>query len=129
MVEENKYLRILVGNAQQGRVGTLEELYEINLNQVHTIVNLLAGNKLLAEHLTKIILICAWERIGEHGLREKLFSDWIRELAVHITVDELRNPKLYGSVTCKGNFVNNGRDMTIKYSPSTSSLIALFYWG
>jgi RNA polymerase sigma factor (sigma-70 family) len=94
MVEENKYMRTLIENAQQGKVVALEELYEINLNQVHTLISRLAGNKLLAEHLTKNILVRAWERISEDGPGEKLFSDWIRELAVHVTIDELRDPKL-----------------------------------
>ena len=91
MAEENKYIRSLIDNAQQGKIAALEELYEINLNQVHTLVSRLAGNKLIAALLTRTILVRAWERISEDGPGEMMFSDWIRELSVHITVDVLRD--------------------------------------
>ncbi|UCH65224.1 MAG: hypothetical protein JSW63_11565 [Ignavibacterium sp.] len=92
MVEENKYMRSLIENAQQGKVVALEELYEINLNEIHTLVSRLAGSKFIAEELVKTILVRAWERMSEDGPGEMAFSDWIRELSVHITVDELRDP-------------------------------------
>jgi RNA polymerase sigma-70 factor (ECF subfamily) len=94
MIEENKYMRTLIDSAQQGKLVALEELYEINIGQVHTLISRLAGNKLIAEQLTKNILVRAWERITEDGPGQNLFSDWIRELSVHITVDELREPTL-----------------------------------
>ena len=94
MVEENKYMRTLTENAQGGKIVALEELYEINLNQVHTLVSRLAGNKLVAEQLMKSILVRAWERIGEDGPGERLFSDWIRDLSIHFTINELRDPNM-----------------------------------
>jgi DNA-directed RNA polymerase specialized sigma24 family protein len=107
MVEENKYLRTLTENAQQGKVVALEELYELNLNQVHTLVSRLAGNKLIAEELTKTILVRAWERISEDGPGKMMFSDWIRELSVHITVDELRDPTFINNKKFKKHLKKN----------------------
>ena len=92
MVEENKYMRILIENAQQGKMVALEELYEINLGRVHTLVSRLTGNKLIAEQITKNILVRAWKKLNEEGPCEMLFSDWIRELSVQITVNELKEP-------------------------------------
>jgi DNA-directed RNA polymerase specialized sigma24 family protein len=96
MAEENKYLRVLIENAQQGKMVALEELYEINLGGVHTLVSRIAGNKLIAEQLTKYILVRAWGRINEEGPGEMIFSDWIRELSVQITVNELKDPTFLG---------------------------------
>ena len=92
MVEENKYLRILIENAHHGKLVALEELYELNLNRVHTLVSRLAGNNFIAKQLTQNILVRAWERINEEGPGQMMFSDWIRELSVEITVNELLNP-------------------------------------
>jgi RNA polymerase sigma-70 factor (ECF subfamily) len=94
MIEENRYMRTLVENAHKGKIVAIEELYEINLDRVHTLVSRLAGNKLVAEQLTKNILIRAWQKISEEGPGEQLFSDWLREIAVQLTIDELRDPKL-----------------------------------
>ena len=92
MAEENKYMRSLIENAQQGKMVALEELYEINLNRVHTLVSRLAGNKLMAELLTKAILVRVSEKMTENGPGKMLFSDWIREISVELTVKELKNP-------------------------------------
>ena len=92
MAEQNKYMRTLIENAQNGKLVSLEELYEINLNQVHTLVSRLAGNKLTAELLTKNILVRVWEKMNEEGPGEKLFSDWLKDLAVEMAVKELKKP-------------------------------------
>jgi DNA-directed RNA polymerase specialized sigma24 family protein len=70
----------------------LEELYEVNLSRIYTLVSRLSGNKFISEQLTKTILLRAWKRISEDGPGEMTFSDWIRELSLHITVGELRDP-------------------------------------
>lgn len=108
MVEENKYLRTLTENAQEGKIVALEELYEINLDQVHTLVSRLAGNKTLADELTKTILVRAWERISEVELGEVSFSNWIREFSVNITIDELRDPKLINDRKTKKKLKKDG---------------------
>jgi len=92
MPEENRYMRSLIENAQLGKMVALEELYEINLDQIHTLVRRLAGNKLIAEEITKNILVRVWEKISEDGPGEMMFSDWMRDLSVEITVNELQNP-------------------------------------
>ena len=91
MAEENKYIQSLKENAQLGKLVALEELYEINLNSIYTLILRLAGNKSLAELVTKNTLVTAWKEIKENGPDDITFSEWLKNIAVKITTDELRN--------------------------------------
>ncbi len=91
MSRENKYIQSLKINAQLGKLVALEELYEINLNSIYTLVLRLAGNKSLAELITKNTLVTAWKEIKENGPDDITFSEWLKNIAVKITADELRN--------------------------------------
>ncbi|MEJ2193740.1 MAG: hypothetical protein P8X73_02635 [Ignavibacteriaceae bacterium] len=121
MAEQNKYILTLIENAHNGKLVAMEELYEININQVHTLVSRLAGNKLTAELLTKNILVRAWEKMNEEGPGEKLFSDWLKELSVELTVQELKKPtflndkKIKKHLKKERNTANYSSDPTEKY--------------
>ncbi|MCZ6703844.1 MAG: sigma-70 family RNA polymerase sigma factor, partial [Ignavibacteria bacterium] len=91
MAEENKYIQSLKENAQLGKLVALEELYKINLNCIYTLILRLAGNKSLAELITKNTLVTAWKEIKESGPDDITFSEWLKNIAVKITTDELRN--------------------------------------
>ncbi len=91
MAVENKYIQSLKENAQLGKLVALEELYEINLNSIYTLVLRIAGNKSLAELVTKNTLVTAWKEIKENGPDDITFSEWLKNIAVKITTDELRN--------------------------------------
>ncbi len=91
MAEENKYIQSLKENAQLGKLVALEELYEINLNSIYTLILRIAGNKPLAELITKNTLVTAWKEIKENGPDDITFSEWLKNIAVKITTDELRN--------------------------------------
>lgn len=94
MAEENKYLRSLNQNAQNGRIVALEELYEINLNRVYAVIRRLVGNKSLAEIITKNTLIDGWEKITESGTGEMSFAEWFKNIAVVNTLNELKDLSL-----------------------------------
>ena len=121
MAEQNKYMRTLIENAHNGKLVAMEELYEINLNQVHTLVSRLAGNKLTAELLTKNILVRVWEKMNQEGPGEKFFSDWLKELSVEMTVKELKKPtflndkKIKKHLKKERNTANYSSDPTEKY--------------
>jgi len=51
----------------------------------------IAGNKPLAELITKNTLVTAWKEIKENGPDDITFSEWLKNIAVKITTDELRN--------------------------------------
>ncbi len=123
MEKENKYIRSLIENAQHGKIVALKELYEINLDQVHTLVTRLAGNKLIAESITKNILVRVWEKIKEDGPGEKMFSDWIREFSVELTVKELKNPTFLNDKEIK-KLLKKGNHTADFSSNPTEKLIA-----
>ena len=123
MEKENKYMRSLVENAQYGKIVALEELYEINLDRVHTLVTRLAGNELIAESITKNILVRVWEKIKEDGPGEKMFSHWIREFSVELTVKELKNPTFLNDKEIK-KLLKKGNHTADFSSNPTEKLIA-----
>jgi len=92
MEKENKYMQTLIQNAQMGKMVAMEELFEIKINQVYTIVSRLAGNKLIAELLTNNILLRVWKKMTGDEPLQMLFSDWIREISVETAINELKNP-------------------------------------
>ncbi len=87
MGQENKFIRSLVENARLGKLVALEELCEINLNSIYTLILRLAGNKSLAELITKNTLV----EIKENSPDDITFSEWLKNIAVKIAIDELRN--------------------------------------
>ena len=91
MAQENKFIQSLKKNAQLGKLVALEELYEINLNSIYTLILRLAGNKSLAELITKNTLVTAWKEIKVNGPDDLTFSEWLKNIAVKIAIDELRN--------------------------------------
>ncbi|MCH9029937.1 MAG: sigma-70 family RNA polymerase sigma factor, partial [Bacteroidetes bacterium] len=91
MAQENKFIQSLKKNAQLGKLVALEELYEINLNSIYTLILRLAGNKSLAELITKNTLVTAWKEIKVNGPDDLTFSVWLKNIAVKIAIDELRS--------------------------------------
>ena len=94
MAEKNKYLRTLVENAIQGKIVALQELYEINLNEVYALIRCLTGNKLMAELLTKNVLVRGWEMITKEVMEDEPFSEWLKTIAVIVVMDEFKNPTI-----------------------------------
>ena len=123
MEKENKYMRSLIENAQHGKIVALEELYGINLDQVHTLVTRLAGNKLIAEAITKNILVRVWEKINEDGPGEMMFSEWIRVLSVKITINELKNPTFLNDKKIKKHLKKHNHTADFSSDP-TEKIIA-----
>jgi len=91
MGQENKFIKSLITNAQQGKLVALEELFELNLNQTYTLLLRLTGNKSLAELLTQKSLVTAWKEIKENGPDDITFSEWLKNIAIKITKDNLKS--------------------------------------
>jgi len=86
MYQENKYIRSLIDNARHGKIVALEELYEINLVNIYTIIIRLTGDKTLAERFTKETLVTAWEEINKKAPENISFENWLRNIAIKITL-------------------------------------------
>jgi len=90
--QENKYIRSLIDNARRGKLVALEELFEINLIDIYTIIIRLTGDKALAELFTKVTLVTAWQEINKKNLENSSFEDWLRNIAIKTTLDGLTGP-------------------------------------
>ena len=86
MYQENKYIRSLIDSARHGKIVALEELYEINLVNIYTIIVRLTGDKTLAERFTKETLVTAWKEINKKALENISFKNWLRNIAIKITL-------------------------------------------
>lgn len=91
MGQENKFIKSLITNAQQGKLVALEELFELNLNQTYTLLLRLTGNKSVAELLTQKSLVTAWKEIKKNGPDDITFSEWLKNIAIKITKDNLKS--------------------------------------
>jgi len=84
--QENKYIRSLIDNARRGKLVALEELFEINLVDIYTIIIRLTGDKALGELFTKKTLIAARSEINKKNLENISFEDWLRNIAIKTTL-------------------------------------------
>ncbi|MCH7516455.1 MAG: hypothetical protein IIB08_04945 [Bacteroidetes bacterium] len=89
MDQENKYIRSLIDNAQRGKIVAQEELYEMYLVDIYTLIIRLTGDKALAELFTKKTLITAWKEINIKALENISFKDWLRNIAIKTTLHGL----------------------------------------
>ena len=89
MSQENKYIRSLIDNARRGKLVALEELFEINLVDIYTIIIRLSGDKTLAELFTKKTLVTAWLEINKKHLENISFEDWLKNIAIKTTLNGL----------------------------------------
>jgi DNA-directed RNA polymerase specialized sigma24 family protein len=96
MEQENKYIRSLVDNARRGKIGALEELFEMCLSDIFTLIIRLTGNKKLAEQFTKETLVTAWKEINKKAPENISFENWLRNIAIKTTICGL-----IGSKDCK----------------------------
>jgi DNA-directed RNA polymerase specialized sigma24 family protein len=93
MEQENKYTRSLVDNAQRGKIGALEELFEMCLVDVFTLVIRLTGDKKLAERFTIDTLVTAWKEIKKQAPEQISFENWLRNIAIKVTICSLISSK------------------------------------
>jgi DNA-directed RNA polymerase specialized sigma24 family protein len=99
MDKENKYIRSLIENAQRGKLGSLEELYKMCLANIFTLTVRLTGDKKLAERFTIDTLVIAWKEIIKQAPENILFENWLRNIAIKVTICGL-----VGSKECEKEF-------------------------
>ncbi|UCH65504.1 MAG: FecR domain-containing protein [Ignavibacterium sp.] len=93
MEQDNKYIRSLIDNARCGKIGALEELYEMCLDDIFTLIIRLTGDKKLAEQFTIDTLVSAWKEINKKIPEQISFANWIRNVAIKTTICGLIGPK------------------------------------
>jgi DNA-directed RNA polymerase specialized sigma24 family protein len=101
MEQENKYIRSLIDNARRGKIVALEELFEMCLDDVFTLIIRLTGDKKLAERFTIDTLVTAWKEIKKQAPEYISFENWLRNIAIKITICGL-----IGSKECEKKFGN-----------------------
>lgn len=99
MEQENKYIRSLVDNARRGKIGALEELFEMYLADIFTLIVRLTGDKNLAEQYTVDTLIAAWKEIQKQAPEYISFENWLKNIAIKVTICGL-----IGSKECEKKF-------------------------
>jgi RNA polymerase sigma-70 factor, ECF subfamily len=85
MDQENKYIRSLIDNARRGKIVAQEELYEMHLVGVYTLIIRLTGDKALAELFTKRTLVIAWKEINKKAPENVSYKDWLNNIAIKTT--------------------------------------------
>jgi DNA-directed RNA polymerase specialized sigma24 family protein len=86
MSQDNKYIKSLIENARRGKIGSLEELFEMCLADIYTLIVRLTGDKKLAERFTIDTLITAWKEIQKDAPEHISFENWLRNIAIKITI-------------------------------------------
>ncbi|MGD8307277.1 MAG: RNA polymerase sigma factor [Ignavibacteria bacterium] len=90
---DNKFIQAHIQNAQNGKVVSLEELFELNINYIYAIILRMTNSKSLAGMIAFNVLIKAWKKIKDFP-DDITFKDWIRNITIETTYDELKNKKL-----------------------------------
>ena len=93
MIADNKYIRSLIESAQSGKVVALEELYQMNINRIYAIALRITANVPLASALSFNVLLDAWQQLKK--IRSEIsFADWLKGIAVHNTLQEMKTGEL-----------------------------------
>lgn len=93
MNQDNKFIRSLIQNAQNGKIVSLEELFRMNIGRIYAIILRMTANKSLASLIGVNVLVKVWNGIREFP-GDMLFSDWMIRIAIRTTFRELKTGKL-----------------------------------
>ena len=80
---------LAVRRAQTGDVAAFEDVYRAHVGMVYALSYRLAGSAAKAEELTQDVFVKAWRRLATFH-HDSAFSTWLRRLATHAIIDELR---------------------------------------
>jgi len=90
---EAKRVRVLVGRAQKGERGALEELYLIHFDRIYSYLHVSVGNRHDAEDLTTQTFLKMLESIGRFRWQSAPFSAWLFRIAHNLAMDHFRANK------------------------------------
>jgi RNA polymerase sigma-70 factor (ECF subfamily) len=79
----------LVRRAQQGDRVAFEALYRRHAARIHALALRMSGSQARAEELTQEVFVRAWRRLPSFR-HDSQFGTWLRRLATHGIIDELR---------------------------------------
>ena len=95
MSRDNKFVRSLIQSSLQGNSSSLEQLYNMNLPKIYTLILRLTANAETADKLTQDVLVEAWKQLG-YLRDDATFTSWISSITVYQCLKYLReneNPK------------------------------------
>jgi RNA polymerase sigma-70 factor (ECF subfamily) len=87
---EMQRVKKLVGRAQGGDRGALEELYLIHFDRIYSYVHVTVGNRHDAEDLTTQTFLKMLESIGKFRWGAAPFSAWLFRIAHNLAMDHFR---------------------------------------
>jgi DNA-directed RNA polymerase specialized sigma24 family protein len=125
MEQENKYIRSLIDNARRGKIGALEELFEMCLADIFTLILRLTGNKKLAEQFTIETLVAAWKEINKKAPEYLSFENWLRNIAIKTTICGLIGSKECNEKIKKNLSRTNGQDEVFSSEPLENAIAEL----
>lgn len=93
MDQDNKFIRAHIQNAQRGKIVSLEELFQMNINRIYAIILRMTNSKSLAGMVAFNVLIKVWKNIKNYP-EDISFGDWMIRIAVEMAFEELKTGKL-----------------------------------
>ena len=87
---EAQRVRKLVGAAQGGDRGALEELYLIHFDRIYSYLHMSVGNRHDAEDITTQVFLKMLEAIGKFRWQSAPFSAWLFRIAHNLAMDHFR---------------------------------------
>jgi RNA polymerase sigma-70 factor, ECF subfamily len=90
---ETQRVRGLVGRAQEGDRGALEELYLIHFDRIYSYLHVSVGNRHDAEDLTTQTFLKMLEKINKFRWQSAPFSAWLFRIAHNLAMDHFRATK------------------------------------
>lgn len=125
MYKENKYIRSLIDSTRHGKIVALEELYEINLVNIYTIIVRLTGDKTLAQRFTKETLVTAWKEINKKAPENISFKNWLRNIAIKTTLIGLVGANNYNKKIKKGLSTTDNQSEAFSTDPLENAIAEL----
>lgn len=90
MQEANtNYIKYLIDLSIEGRKNSFMELCKLNIDSIYVLILRLVGNVDLAIDLTINVFMSSWENLN-HFRSEVVFNDWLKGIAVYMTLEEVR---------------------------------------
>jgi RNA polymerase sigma-70 factor (ECF subfamily) len=125
-MQDNKLIKALVLNAQLGNNSAFEQLYQITIQPVYTLILRLTGDSSTAEALTKKTYVNSWQKISQKDEFTSIL-DWLKKNAVETVLAEINgNQKTAGVINDK-SFQDNPLETYIQNLEFRNRLIYILH--
>ena len=123
---DNKFIKNLILNAQNGNNSAFEQLYEINVERVFSVVLRILASVELAHKVTIDVFVHAWENL-KFVRTDMSFASWLLSISVYSSLEKLRaikkNNENYAQDAIQGIFLKDTLDKRILSLPENERII------